>query len=210
MKPSSFHNNRQYYNWVLYDIGDSHLEKHVNLYKGQLYDLGCGERPFENFFLQYCENYIGVDWGETLHLLKADIIADLNKPLPVDDEVAHTIVSLSVMEHLCEPQVFLNECFRILKKDGYMVLQVPFMWHVHEAPYDYYRYTKYGLEYMFKKAGFTAIQIEAQTGFWVNWFVKLNYQLIRIKYNSRKKRFFRKIIHWFINWNRNYSARLNY
>ena len=90
-----------------------------------------------------------------------------------------------------------------------MVLQVPFMWHVHEAPYDYYRYTKYGLEYMFKKAGFTAIQIEAQTGFWVNWFVKLNYQLIRIKYNSRKKRFFRKIIHWFINWNQKLGVKLD-
>lgn len=190
MKPSAFHNNRKHFNWVLYDIGDAFLEKHIKLYRGQLYDLGCGERPFEQYLRQFCDNYIGVDWGSTLHNLKADIIADLNKPLPIEAEKADTILSLSVMEHLCEPQLFLNESYRILKTGGYIILQVPFMWHVHEAPYDFFRFTKFGLKYMFEKAGFTEIEIEAQTGFWTNWFVKLNYQLVRLKHKS----WFRRVV----------------
>lgn len=61
-----------------------------------------------------------------------------------------------------------------------MVLQVPFMWWVHEAPYDYYRYTQYGLRYMFEKAGFTDIAVYPQTGFWTMWTLKFNYQSTRL------------------------------
>jgi SAM-dependent methyltransferase len=206
MNPSSFHNNRKYFNWILYDIGDRFLEKQIDLYKGDLYDLGCGERPYEHFFLQYCEKYIGVDWGKTLHNLKADVIADLNKPLPIDSEKADTIISLSVMEHLREPQTFLNESYRILKKGGAIILQVPFMWHVHEAPYDFFRYTRFGLQYMFEKAGFVDIHIEAQTGFWTTWFVKLNYQLVRIKYKSWfSKVILKRVVIKFITFNQNFG-----
>lgn len=74
----------------------------------------------------------------------------------------------------------LNEAFRILKGGGAMILQVPFMWWVHEAPYDYFRYTHYGLKYMFKKAGFVNVEVYPQTGFWVMWTLKFNYQSTRL------------------------------
>ena len=168
------HTNRKAYNWLIYDTGDRFLEMLSSHFKGDLYDLGCGEMPYRYWFLQYVDRYVGVDWSGTLHELKADIIADLNAPLPIKDRVADTVVSFSVMEHLREPQNMLNEAFRILKPDGRMILQVPFMWWVHEAPYDYYRYTRYGLKYMFEKAGFTEVEVLPQTGFWVMWTLKFN------------------------------------
>lgn len=116
-----------------------------------------------------------MDWSGTLHNLKADVVADLNKPLPIENEVADTIISLSVMEHLCEPQTMLNEAHRILKPGGSMILQVPWQWHVHEAPYDFFRYTPYGLRYMFAKAGFVDVVVEAPSGFFTTWIVKFNY-----------------------------------
>jgi len=61
-----------------------------------------------------------------------------------------------------------------------MILQVPFMWWVHEAPHDYFRYTRYGLQYMFEKAGFTEVTVTPQTGFWVMWTLKFNYQSARL------------------------------
>ena len=61
-----------------------------------------------------------------------------------------------------------------------MVLQAPFMWWVHEAPYYYYRYTQYGLHYMFEKAGFTQIEVHPTTGFWTMWTLKFNYQSARL------------------------------
>jgi len=176
---SKLHSNRKAVNWLVYDIGDSFLREHASLYKGNLYDLGCGEAPFRDFFLTYADKYVGVDWVECLHDSKADIAADLNKPLPIEDQVADTVISLSVMEHLCEPQMMLNEAYRILKPGGSIMLQVPWQWWIHEAPYDFFRYTPYGLKYLFKKAGFTDVQVEPQSGFFTMWLLKFNYFSLR-------------------------------
>ena len=69
----------------------------------------------------------------------------------------------------------LNEAFRILKPGGWMVLEVPWQWWVHEMPYDFFRYTPYGLTYMFQKAGFVDVVVEPEAGFFTMWFLKLNY-----------------------------------
>jgi len=177
---SQKHSNRHPHNWLFYDTGDFFIEKNKSLYRGVMYDLGAGESPFKHFFLEYVDKYIAVDWTNSYHNTKADIIANLNAPLPIDSEVANTVVSFSVLEHLCEPQTMLNEAFRILKSDGALVLQVPFMWWIHEAPYDYYRYTRFGLQYMLDKAGFSDINIFPQTGFWTTWIIKFNYQSLRL------------------------------
>ena len=55
------------------------------------------------FFYNIVPDNIGVDWSLSIHNLKADIVADLNKLLPIENAVADTIISLSVMEHLYEP-----------------------------------------------------------------------------------------------------------
>lgn len=174
-KISVAHSNRKMHNWLVYDVSDRFLKKYSSLYKGCLYDLGCGESPYKEFFLEYADSYIGVDWSGSFHDTKADIAADLNHPLPIDSEVADTLVSLSVMEHLCEPQKFLNESFRILKPGGHIVLQVPWQWWIHEAPFDFFRYTPYGLKYLFEKAGFSEVTVEAQSGFFTTYVLKFNY-----------------------------------
>lgn len=177
---SKNHSNRKAYNWLIYDIGDRFLQKYIPYYKGVLYDLGCGESPFREFFLCHADKYIGVDWAGSYHDTNADVAADLNKPLPLESDIADTVVSISVMEHLCEPQVMLNEAYRILKPGGFIILHVPFMWQVHEAPYDFYRYTCYGLRYMFGKAGFSEIEVNSASGFWSMWTLKFNYQSTRL------------------------------
>lgn len=178
--PPCGHSNRTPYNWLLYEISNQFLIKFSGFIKGTLYDLGCGDMPYRHWLLGFSDRYIGVDWSSSPHDLKADIVANLNDALPIEDRVADSVISLSVMEHLCEPQIFLGEAYRILKPGGAIILQVPFMWWVHEAPHDYFRYTRYGLEYMFEKAGFNAIQIYPQTSFWTTWILKFNYQSVRL------------------------------
>lgn len=188
-------------NWLAIKTNNETLEKNFQYIKGTVYDLGCGERPYEEDILKVADKYIGVDWGGTLHNLKADIVSDLNKPLPIDSEVADTVTSFQVMEHLCEPQTMLNEAFRILKKDGNIILTVPFQWWVHEAPYDYFRYTLYGLKYMFAKAGFEDIQVTPANGFFSMWILKMNYFSARFIRGPRPLRWFIKasmLPIWFI------------
>ena len=173
------HSNRSAHNWLIYKITDEFLDKYSSFYQGALYDLGCGEKPYKSYFLQFADNYIGVDWSSTQHNLKADIVADLNSELPIGDESADSIVSISVLEHLCEPQTMINEAFRILKPEGTILLQVPWQWWIHESPYDYFRYTPYGLKYLFEKAGFNNVIVEPQSGFFTMWILKMNYFSLR-------------------------------
>lgn len=168
------------FNWLGRKINDDSLKRHLPRLDGIVYDFGCGTRPYEQEILAVADRYIGVDWSNTLHGLHADIVADLNKPLPVDNVIADHVISLQVLEHLCEPQTMLLEAFRVLKSGGTAYITVPFQWWIHEAPYDYFRYTRHGLEYMLGKAGFEDIVIEESTGFWTMWFLKLNYQTARL------------------------------
>ena len=177
---SEKHSNRGHHNWLIYDISDRFLEKFVPLYKGVLYDLGAGESPYKEFFLRHVDEYVAVDWSGSFHETKADIAADLNKPLPIESEVADTVVSLSVLEHLYAPQLMLDEAYRILKNGGAIMLQVPWQWWIHEAPHDYYRYTPYGLNHLLKQAGFVDIEVEAQSGFFTTVTLKMNYFSCRL------------------------------
>jgi len=175
IKPSNSHSNRQWHNWLIYDINDNVLKNYSKYFKGHLVDLGCGEAPYKKYLSQFIDRYTGVDWSNTFHNSAADIVSDLNVQIKIDNEVADSIISFSVMEHLSEPQIFINESYRILKRNGYMVLQVPWQWRIHEAPHDYFRYSPYALKYMFTKAGFHEIEIESQGGFFTTVLIKTNY-----------------------------------
>jgi SAM-dependent methyltransferase len=167
------------FNWLAYKINNEQVAKRLSLMKGIVYDLGCGRRPYEQDILRFAKKYVGVDWSNTLHGLNADVVANLNEPLPISDAVADNVVSFQVLEHLSEPQIMLNEAFRITKSGGHIFISVPFQWHVHEEPWDFFRYTKYGLAHLLKKSGFCDVKVESVTGFWVMWFLKLNYQLTK-------------------------------
>lgn len=175
MKISCKHSNRQWHNWLIYDIGDDFLDRYTELYRGVIYDLGAGESPYKDFFLQYTDQYIAVDWDGSIHKTQLDVTADLNRALPVASQVADTVISLSVMEHLSDPQTMLDEAFRILKPGGAIVLQVPWQWWIHEAPYDFYRYTPYALRRLFQKAGFSEVSIVPQAGYFTTAVMKWNY-----------------------------------
>jgi SAM-dependent methyltransferase len=90
------------------------------------------------------------------------------------------------MEHLKEPSLFLSECYRILKTGGWLFITLPFMWQVHEAPYDFFRYTRFGLGYLLEKNGFVDIEIQESTGFWQMWVLKFNYHTVRFARGSLK------------------------
>ena len=151
-------------------------------YRGRVVDLGCGKAPYKEIVLRTADEYIGVDWENSMHdQSNVDVFADLSKQLPFDDAYADTAISFNVLEHLPEPDFFLAECHRILRPGGGLYMLVPFLWHIHEEPHDFYRYTKYGLQYLLEKNGFSEIVIEAQTGFWVMWWLSFNYHTVRFE-----------------------------
>lgn len=178
-KPSKNHKNSKSHNWLMYKIQDQSLIECVPYFKGIMFDFGSGDAPYREFFLKHVTEYVTVDWGSSIHDINPDVIADLNSVIPIDSNIADTIVSISVLEHLCEPEVMLSEAFRILKPNGHIFIQVPWQWWIHEEPYDYFRYSPYGLEYLLKKCGFEIVLLKPQAGFFTMIFIKTNYFLNR-------------------------------
>jgi SAM-dependent methyltransferase len=192
--PSKGHKNKGLHNWAVYQSLDKILLKNTAMIRGCVYDLGCADTHYKTFLLKYAEEYKGVDWANSYHDTQADIIANLNSELPLENNVADTVFTISTLEHLAEPQLFLDEANRILKPDGALLLQVPWQWQIHEAPHDYYRFTPFGLKYLLEKAHFKDIQITPQLGLFSTLFLKLNYFLNRFSRGPKWLRFSINII----------------
>lgn len=172
MKPLNYLSH----NWLALKINNRIVLAKLPIMRGRVVDLGCGTAPYKAEILRRADEYIGVDWRDGFHDQRnVDLFANLAEVLPIESDFADTVTAFEVMEHLPEPGLFLSECRRILRPSGSLILTVPFNWHVHEAPHDYYRYTPYGLAHLLKKAGFEDIRIENKTGFWQMWALKFNY-----------------------------------
>lgn len=185
------------HNWLVHLLHNRVFRKNSRYIKGKVIDLGCGVAPYKQDVIDLGAEYTGVDWSNSKHHVNPDVIADLTQPLPFENQSFDTALSFQVMEHLPTPQSFLNECFRILREDGTLFLTVPFQWRVHEAPYDFFRYTLYGLEYLINEAGFKECRIEEVGGFWYTWLLKWNYFLAS-KFAPKPIRFLFAPF-WFIN-----------
>ena len=88
-----------------------------------------------------------------------------------------------MLEHLEEPENAIRECYRVMKTGGYAIYSVPFIWHLHEEPRDFFRYSKYGLQYLFEKVGFEVIEIRPLSGFAVT-FIQLHLYILNGKFNK--------------------------
>jgi SAM-dependent methyltransferase len=128
--------------------------------KGSLLDLGCGKAPLYGTYCRYVGSVTCIDWEESLHGNQyIDFAHDLNTRLPFTNESFDTIIASDVLEHIRDPRRLLAEISRSLKSDGVLLMNVPFLYGLHEMPHDYYRYTRYSLESLTEDAGLHAICI---------------------------------------------------
>lgn len=127
------------------------------LKKGRLLDVGCGMKPYERFFSDIATEYIGIDHpathgGSYGKHTKADIFSDKDE-LPFENASFDTVICTQVLEHLPNPEFKISEISRVLNTGGTVLVTVPFAWPLHEKPYDFFRYTEYGVRAMMEKAG---------------------------------------------------------
>jgi SAM-dependent methyltransferase len=128
-------------------------------------DAGAGEMRHAADFSQ--QRYTGVDLGvgdAAWDYGKLDAIADLTA-LPFRDGSFEACINIVTLEHVREPACALAEMGRILAPGGRLLLIVPHEWEVHQAPHDFYRYTRHGVAYLLDKAGFREYEIEPVGGY---------------------------------------------
>src|SRR2546421_5389183 len=115
--------------------------------RGKLLDIGCGKKPYAPLF-SGVDMYIGIDVPSTMHGLSAVDAISTAISLPFQDESFDSLVCTEVLEHTPDPLVALGEMWRVSKEGATLLITVPLSEHLHEEPYDFYRFTNYGLEYL--------------------------------------------------------------
>src|SRR3989344_8474879 len=133
-----------------YFIARKNLYKEIlifskNIRRKKILDLGCGSKPYASLFEENI--YIGIEienGGHKNSSKSSDIFFD-GQVIPFDDVSFDVVICTQVLEHAEDPDRLIKEAYRVLKYDGLLYLTCPFVWPEHEVPYDFRRYTQFGL-----------------------------------------------------------------
>jgi len=147
-------------------VPSAELIKALNIKPGmQILDLGAGQCRYKMFF-QHC-HYLAIDFGkgkEGADYSKLDFIADIVKIPFIRDNSVDFCLNTVVLEHINEPSIFLSEVERILKPGGRLFLYAPLISDEHQVPYDFFRYTSYGIKYLCQESRLKVVSLEPSNG----------------------------------------------
>jgi len=130
---------------------------------GRLLDVGCGTKPYRAVFGSVT-SYVGIERTGTLSKSKVvDAWADA-LALPFPAASFDTVLCNEVLEHVPEPGRLFAEAARVLREGGTLILSTPQTWGLHEEPFDFYRYTRYGLDHLARASRLTPLEVRPTCG----------------------------------------------
>ena len=137
--------------WVL---GPRAVPPGVAGMSGRVLDIGAADRWIESKLPPSVE-CVALDYpctGRDLYGSKPDVVGD-GARLPFVDGCLDGVLCLEVLEHVAEPEAVLKEITRVLKPGGRAWITMPFLYPLHDAPFDFQRFTEYGLRRSMRQAG---------------------------------------------------------
>ncbi|MBA3845213.1 MAG: class I SAM-dependent methyltransferase [Planctomycetes bacterium] len=138
-----------------------------------LLDAGAGESAYKRFFAHCDYRAADLAVGESRwNYANLDYICPLDK-IPVADATFDAILCTQVLEHVEFPRACMSEMARVLKPGGRIFVTVPMSQAEHQTPYDFFRYTSFGLRSLFTEAGFEVESVVAFGG----RYARLAYEL---------------------------------
>ena len=137
----------------------------VKMSKGRLLDVGCGSKPYKKLFS--VDEYIGLDIDQTGHdhgSSDIDVFYD-GSIIPFDDNYFDHVFSSEVFEHVFNLDKLLLEINRVTKSGGSLLITLPFCWDEHEEPYDFARYSSFGIHSLLERHGYDIIYSHKTTSY---------------------------------------------
>lgn len=122
----------------------------------RLLDLGAGRAQFHDLFAG-AKTFVAADF---FPYPDVNLICDLTQRLPLANDAFDVVIASNVFEHLPNTSEVLRECHRVLRPGGSLFATIPFLVSVHQAPYDFHRYTPFMLKRLLLDAGFDDIEIK--------------------------------------------------
>lgn len=166
--------NISFLNW--YYLKNSMLYASKKYIRGICIDIGSGNSPYKKY-LKNVSKYISLDKKDTNATTHKENINSIDgdaRDLPFDNDYADSIILNQVLEHVYEYEKVLDEINRVLKPSGKFIISIPFIYHIHAEPNDYFRFSEYGIKKLLKNKGFKIIQFSYNGYFGTTIFSIIN------------------------------------
>jgi 2-polyprenyl-3-methyl-5-hydroxy-6-metoxy-1,4-benzoquinol methylase len=148
---------RKYFSPALLCLDRVLIPRLRNHASGKLLDAGCGTMPFKASLANLVDEYHSLDIERKVP--EVDFIGNLQDMKGVADESYDVVLCTEVLEHVPQPDKLIAEVWRALKSRGKFILSVPHLSRLHDEPFDYYRFTKHGLQFLLEQNGFSVLEI---------------------------------------------------
>ena len=130
---------------------DRFIERHAS--RRRTLDIGAQNGPYGAYF----PHRVALDVQRGIGV---QVIGDA-QALGIRDASFDVVLCTEVLEHLPEPQRAIDEIFRVLVPGGQLLLTTRVLFPIHDAPHDYFRFTKYGLRHLLRR--FEISELEEET-----------------------------------------------
>lgn len=137
-----------------------HIMPHI---RGRVLDLGAGMAKYKETITKHATDYIACDVKKNENI---DTVCDVTN-LVFPPESFDTVISTQVFEHVDNPFIVAQEIKKVLKTGGNAIITAPFMFPFHADPKDNFRFSREGLEEIFKSIGFEIIDSGIYGGFFI-------------------------------------------
>ncbi|MCP9787678.1 class I SAM-dependent methyltransferase [Cyanobium sp. Maggiore-St4-Cus] len=147
--------------WIPRHYIEEFCRKQGQVISGRILDFGCGSRPYAACFPDV-HDYMGVEYDRNLQpgsfYEKDKVYFYDGLKLPFPDNYFDAIVSFQVIEHIENLHDSLCELKRVSRPGAKLLITGPLLWPEHEAPFDFRRFTRWGVEQIFNGAGLEVVE----------------------------------------------------
>jgi len=155
------------FNWLANHKIMAAIERAAVHAHGELLDMGCGSKPFAPLFSGRIGRYWGTDLSTSPYLSGARLDAFARaEAQPFRDQSFDTVVGFSMLTYLPEPVRMIEEAHRVLRPGGTLILEFTQMVPLHDEPWDFFRFTRYGAEHLLRRGGFEPLEYIPIGGLW--------------------------------------------
>jgi SAM-dependent methyltransferase len=151
--------------WLPRTSIEAALRRELPNVRGVVLDIGCGHQPYRSVLLappSSATRVVGVDIPSARSAAH-DVGWD-GVRLPVRTASVDHVLLTEVLEHCPDAPAVLREAARVLRPGGRLFLTIPFLWPLHDAPYDEQRFTPFAVARMLRDAGFADADVRAMGG----------------------------------------------
>lgn len=123
----------------------------------QVLDIGCGQQPYRSSILQHGLNYLSFDvtQNDNQQVDFLGKIDDFQLPETLLEAGPYDMILLTeVLEHVSDWRQAFHNLSKLLSPGGEILITCPFIFPLHETPFDFWRPTQFALASFSESHGF--------------------------------------------------------